>query len=108
MTDTTPHKPTDATRLLISELSAFGVTHEQMASRLDICVETLNKYYKKELIDGKTKVVEQIAKRLVAKAIDGDGPSQMFYLKTQAGWREKDREEAPQKSETELYALRRV
>jgi plasmid maintenance system antidote protein VapI len=106
---TVPHVPTDETRLLIAELSSFGITHEQMASRLDICVETLNKYYKKELVDGKCKVIQQVARRLVDKALDGDSSSQMFYLKTQAGWREKDKEDDNKpKPESEIYALRKL
>lgn len=88
-----PHEPTEETRALIEELSAFGITHEQMASRLKINIDTLKKHYADELIDGKSKVIHQVARRLVDKAMDGDGPAQMFYLKTQGRWREKDPEE---------------
>lgn len=103
-----PHEPTPESRALIAELSAFGITHVQMASRLNINIDTLTKHYASELIDGKTNVIQQVARRLVDKALDGDGPSQMFYLKTQAKWREKDPEDDKPKSETELYALRKV
>lgn len=88
-----PHEPTPESRALISELSAFGITHEQMASRLKINIDTLKKHYERELIDGKTSVIQQVARRLVDKALDGDGTAQMFYLKTQGRWREKDPEE---------------
>lgn len=103
-----PHEPTPETRALIAELSAFGITHEQMASRLNINIDTLTKHYAKELIDGKTDVIQQVARRLVDKAMDGDGPAQMFYLKTQARWREKEPEDDKSESKAEQYVLRKI
>lgn len=37
---------------------------------------------------GRARVVGEIGRTLVQKALDGDNASMMFYLKTQAGWRE--------------------
>ena len=45
----------------------------------------VSEHYKK----GKAKVIANISKSLIQKAIDGDTPSIIFYLKTQAGWKEK-------------------
>jgi hypothetical protein len=39
---------------------------------------------------GKAKAIANIGKSLVKKALDGDGRSQEFYLKCQAGWRTED------------------
>ena len=38
---------------------------------------------------GRAKVVGVIAQSLISKARDGDTASMVFYLKTQAGWKEK-------------------
>jgi len=42
---------------------------------------------------GKVSAIIDIAQSLIQKARDGDTTSQIFFLKTQAGWREKDRPE---------------
>ena len=39
---------------------------------------------------GKAKVIDDIASKLVEKALNGDTTSILFYLKTQAGWRETE------------------
>lgn len=38
---------------------------------------------------GKSKAIGSVGKGLLQKAINGDTASAIFYLKTQAGWREK-------------------
>lgn len=40
---------------------------------------------------GKAKVIRDIAHGLIEQAKNGDKAAAMFYLKTQAGWRETDR-----------------
>jgi len=42
---------------------------------------------------GKAKAIAHVANGLLQKARTGDTTSSIFYLKTQAGWREKTREE---------------
>ena len=42
---------------------------------------------------GKAKVIRDIADSLITKARSGDTACMMFYLKTQAGWRETERKE---------------
>ena len=37
---------------------------------------------------GKAKAIGAVAQNLIKKARDGDNACMMFYLKTQAGWRE--------------------
>jgi len=78
----------------IEKLAAFLNT-EQMCDYLGIAARTflairdrqpeVSAAYKR----GKAKAVASVAKGLLQNALDGDTPSQMFYLKTQAGWREK-------------------
>jgi hypothetical protein len=90
-----PHEPNDGNRAIVAELAAYGTTQEKIASYLKICVETLVKHYRDELDNGKTQVIKEVAKGLVAKAKDGDLVATMFYLKTQGRWREKDPEIDP-------------
>ena len=40
---------------------------------------------------GKAKAIAHVARGLLQRARDGDTVSSIFYLKTQAGWRETDR-----------------
>lgn len=46
--------------------------------------EVLQRYKK-----GKSKAINSVGKGLLEKARSGDTTAQMFYLKTQAGWKEK-------------------
>ena len=48
------------------------------------------RYYRR----GKARAIGSIAQSLIAKARSGDTTSMIFYLKTQAGWREAARIEA--------------
>jgi len=84
-----PHEPTAETRQKFRIWAAVGTTPEVIASELDICVETLTKYYRKELDEASAKGVANVASTLYAKAISGDVGSMIFYLKTRGRWREK-------------------
>jgi hypothetical protein len=61
----------------------FGITRltfQAMVAR----DENISMHYKK----GKAKAIGAIAQGLISKARAGDTASAIFYLKTQAGWRE--------------------
>ncbi len=88
------HVPNEDTKQLVSELKAFGNTHEQIASILKITPETLLKHYRELLDNASALMGHKVAKNLVRKAIDdNDTSAMMFYLKTRCRWREKDKEE---------------
>ena len=75
----------------MKELSAFGITHEHIARRLKITVDTLVKHYGDELEDGRIEVVVGAANALYHQAVDMMIPaSTMFLLKTRGRWRETD------------------
>ena len=67
---------------------------EQISSYFGFCRDTFTaickrqpevfRHYKK----GKAKAIATVAKGLLRKALDGDTASAIFYLKTQAGWKE--------------------
>lgn len=72
------------------------LTQKQLADYLGIARSTFNEILKRDEVvfgqykKGKAKVISQIANNLVNKALDGDITAQIFYLKTQAGWKEQD------------------
>ena len=72
---------------------------EQLADCLGVSADTFQRRCKQdpELMRSykaaKAKTIAVIAQSLVKKARDGDTSCQTFYLKTQAGWRERDRED---------------
>ncbi len=49
---------------------------------------------------GRAKAIGTVAKGLLQKAQNGDTASSIFYLKTQAGWKEKDEDELNKANET--------
>ena len=83
------HKKTAEKASLVERLKSFGSTDEQIAAFLDIDNDTLQKYYKKEIREGKTKTILELGGKLVSQAKQGDTACLIFYLKTQGGWREK-------------------
>ena len=65
-----------------------GTPQPTLAKILGIATETMSKYYRDELDTAKAQANAQIAGRLYKKAMDGDTTAMIFWLKTQARWRE--------------------
>ena len=82
------HEPTDDNRKLVRNLAAVGTKYEDISLKLEISSDTLVKYYKKELDDGRIDANAAIAQSLVGAAKSGNTSAQMFWLKTRAGWKE--------------------
>lgn len=84
-----PHEPTEKTRAEVSALCSFGVTQTDIAMFLDICEDTLRKHYRRELDTGKIRGNAAMARRLFkAGTEDGSVAAMIFWMKSQAGWRE--------------------
>ena len=64
----------------------FGISHVTLKA-IEKRQPEVSFAYKK----GKAKAIAKIAGNLIAKANSGNIPAQMFYLKTQAGWKETTR-----------------
>lgn len=88
--------PTDDLRHMVKDMSAAGVPQIDIARVVGVDDKTLRKHYRLELDNATVQANSAVAKSLYEKAV-GDGPSAVsaaiFWLKTRAGWREKDREE---------------
>ena len=83
--------PTDDQKFLVTIMSSTGVPHERQAKAIGVNSKTLRKYFKEELQLGRNRAHAEIAGALYKRALDGNVPAQIFYLKTQAGWREAQR-----------------
>ncbi len=89
-------KLTDEQRSEVETLAPF-LNQEQIADYFGISLRTFQRmmdadpellaFYKR----GKARAVKDIAGSLLSMARDGDKVAAMFYLKTQAGWRETNR-----------------
>ena len=83
--------PTEDQKFLVTMMSSTGVPHARQAKALGVNSKTLRKYFKEELQLGRNRAHAEIAGALYKRALDGNVPAQIFYLKTQAGWREAQR-----------------
>lgn len=61
----------------------FGIARNTFASMAERDPDILERYKR-----GKAKAIGSVANGLLQKARNGDTASAIFYLKTQAGWRE--------------------
>jgi hypothetical protein len=85
---TSNHVPTEATRQTVQLHTMVGTTQSDIARVLDIDEKTLRKYYRDELDLAKAKANATIGGALFNKAKTGDTSAMIFWMKTQAGWRE--------------------
>lgn len=85
------HKPTKETRIKVDALSSCGIPHTKIARYLGIAENTLKKHYPHELEFAKIDKVAQVANSLFFKAIEGNVPAMIWFLRTQGkefGWTE--------------------
>ncbi len=87
------HKPTIETRAQVAALYSYGHTQKDIATFLNIAVDTLTYYYMRELETAQINANAEVARRLYNKATKKDDLSaQIFWLKTRARWRTEDTE----------------
>jgi hypothetical protein len=87
-------QPTDEHRKIVEFMAACGIPEEDIARLIGpkgIDAKTLRKHFRRELDTGQTKATVAVAQKLFQAAMGGHSASQMFWLKTRGGWREKDR-----------------
>ena len=83
----------------VEELASRGLSNEQIAYSLGIGQTTLyvNKRENADFVEaikrGKAKGIRDVANALVEKALSGDTTAMIFFLKSQAQWREINRTE---------------
>lgn len=84
-----PHQPNDELRARVRIMAGVGTRREVIAHSIGVATDTLSKYYSEELKHAPEKTIAAVASSLYTKAIMGDTASMIFFLKTRAGWREK-------------------
>ena len=88
--------PTPAHHAQVLASAGVGSPHGLIASNLGISEDTLTRHFADELAKGRARAIEQMAKTCYARALGtgvGAHVLMMFWLKTQAGWKETDRRE---------------
>lgn len=89
-----PFKATSEQEFQVQELAGLGLTTEQIAHVTQIALRTLSRHFQEQISAGKARAIANVARTLYAMAVSGDSPaSTFFYLKTQAGWKEKEPEQ---------------
>jgi hypothetical protein len=88
-----PHLPNADTRNKVYMLSTVGTRHEDIASVLGITHDTLVKYYKEELDNGRIEANASVAETLFKQAKEGNTTAMIFWLKSRARWKESTQHE---------------
>lgn len=83
------HKPTDENRRLVKMLAAVGARVDDIGTKLGISHDTVLKYYRQELEEGRIDANAQVAQTLFQQAKSGNTAAMIFWMKTRAGWKEK-------------------
>jgi len=82
-------KPTDENRRLVKMLAAVGARVDDIGTKLGISHDTVLKYYRQELEEGRIDANAQVAQTLFQQAKSGNTAAMIFWMKTRAGWKEK-------------------
>jgi len=94
----------------VESLAANGLTDEQIASALGISRTTLasrkreNEQFVQAIKKGKAKGVAVVTNKLMESIKGGNITAMIFFLKTQAGWKETITQEHTGKDGTALQA----
>lgn len=83
------HNPTNEHRQLVQLHCTIGTPQAVIADIIGVDDKTLRKHYREELDQSKAKANATIGGALFNKAKSGDTAAMIFWMKTQAGWREK-------------------
>ena len=84
-----PFKPTATQRAFVEGAALGGLPHERIAERVGCSVDTLVKYFRKEL-DAVHEAHSRLAKTAFDMALNERNPAMvMFLCKTRLNWSEK-------------------
>ena len=87
----------------VEALTIAGVPQKLICEILKISEPTLRKHYRSELDTSKAKANAVISQALFKQAREGNIAAQIFWLKTQAGWRETNYHELTGKDGDKLF-----
>jgi hypothetical protein len=81
-------EPNDEQRAKVNELAGVGVPLNQVAALIGINLETLNKYFRDDIVEGKGRANAKVGSTLFSKVLAGDTAAAIFWAKTQMRWSE--------------------
>lgn len=84
-----PHEPSKESRQLVQLHATIGTPQNVIADILGIDDKTLRLYYREELDQALARANASVGGALFNKATKGDTAAMIFWMKTRAGWREK-------------------
>jgi hypothetical protein len=102
-----PYIKKDEDSKTVEALAIAGVKQSLIAEILKISEPTLRKNFRRELDTSKARANAIISQALFKKAKDGNVVAQIFWLKTQAGWKEKNALELTGKDGDKLFTEER-
>ena len=79
---------TEATRRKVRRLSSLGMPVRAIAAMVGMGVDSLYKYYHRDLLKGKLKTNEKVVEALIKSAKEGNVKAQIYWIKHQCGWKE--------------------
>ena len=82
------NRKSDRMARVVSALSGYGATKEEIASVLRLPEKTIDKFYSEEMKEGLELANLKIKKNIIKACLDGDKKMLQFYAKTQLGWKE--------------------
>ena len=97
------YKKTDEDAKNVEALTIAGVPQKLVSKILKISEPTLRKHYRDELDTSKAKANAVISQSLFKLAREGNVTAQIFWLKTQAGWKETNQVELTGKDGDKLF-----
>lgn len=85
---TKPMVFTAAERQQVQNMAGFGVPQRDIATILNIDVDTLVKHFRRELDLGVAKANSEVGQTLHQQALNGNTAAAIFWSKARMGWRE--------------------
>lgn len=87
------YNPTDQDRMVAKMMAASGIPRTEIAKCLNdgkgVTEKTMMKYLKDEVNQAATQANAKVAGTLYNQAINGNTTAAIFWLKTRAGWSER-------------------
>jgi len=82
-------EPTDEQRAMVERAAGLGFTQDKICALLGgMSKHTLENHFREELDRGMALIHYKVGDSLVQNALNGNVAAQLFYLKTQCGWKE--------------------
>src|SRR5215472_6951381 len=83
-----PFEPTPEQRNIVERAAGLGFTQEKIAALVGTTKPTLEKHFREELDRGMAVTQFKVGNSLVENALAGNVAAQIWYTKTQMGWKE--------------------